>query len=266
MAIITKTNATMEYLQAEGICVPHAFTTRLGGVSQGHLASLNLGMHRGDDSANVQENYRRLAQAVGFCPDKLVLTWQIHSDIVRQVTAADANGIDHRNYPQCDALITNDPGTALFVFTADCTPILLHDPGTGAVGAIHAGWRGTAAGIAAKTVEAMVSAYGCKPSNIHAAIGPNIGQCCFETHQDVPNAMLQALGRQAEPHIRQQGGKYYVNLKAINACFLQNSGVTQIEISTHCTACRPDLFWSHRITGGERGSQGAVILCKEVTG
>ena len=256
----------MEYLTAEGITAAHAFTTRLGGVSTGHLSSLNLGMHRGDETANVQENFRRLAQNVGFDMDKLVLTWQIHSDIVRSVTAADAKGIDHRDYPQCDALITNDPGTALFVFTADCTPILLQDPVTGAVGAVHAGWRGTAAGIAAKTVAAMVAAYGCKPENIRAAIGPNIGPCCFETDADVPDAMRKALGAPAEAHIRRQGDKYYVNLKAINALFLQNSGVTQIEQSTHCTACRPDLFWSHRITGGIRGSQGAVIVCKEVTG
>ena len=264
--MIMKRSGTTEYLTAGSIGVPHGFTTRLGGVSTGYLASLNLGMHRGDDPANVQENYRRLAEAVGFSLDKLVLTWQIHSDIVRPVTAQDSRGIDHRNYPECDALITNDPGTALFVFTADCTPILLHDPVTGAVGAVHAGWRGTAANIAGKTVEAMVRTYGCKPENIRAAIGPNIGQCCFETDADVPDAMVQALGDAAKNHIRQQGEKYYVNLKEINALFLKNSGVTQIEISTHCTACRPDLFWSHRITGGNRGSQGAVIVCKEVTG
>lgn len=266
MSITVRKTGTMEYLTADGITAAHAFTTRMGGVSTGHLSSLNLGMHRGDEDANVQENFRRLAQNVGFDMDKLVLTWQIHSDVVRPVTAADANGIDHRNYPQCDALITNDPGTALFVFTADCTPILLQDPVTGAVGAIHAGWRGTAAGIAAKTVNAMVAAYGCKPENIRAAIGPNIGQCCFETDEDVPDAIRKALGEPAEAHICQQGNKYYVNLKAINALFLQNSGVTQIEQSTHCTACNPDLFWSHRITGGIRGSQGAVIVCKEVTG
>ena len=266
MSIITKKFGTMEYLSAEGITAAHAFTTRLGGVSTGHLSSLNLGMHRGDDAANVQENFSRLAHCIGFSMDKLVLTWQIHSDIVRPVTAADARGIDHRDYPQCDALITNEPGTALFVFTADCTPILLHDPVTGAVGAVHAGWRGTAAGIAAKTVEAMVAAYGCKPENIRAAIGPNIGHCCFETDRDVPDAMLQALGEPAKAHIRQEGSKYYVNLKEMNALFLQNSGVTQIEQSTHCTACHPDLFWSHRVTGGVRGSQGAVIVCKEVTG
>ena len=265
MAVILQKNGTMEYLTAQGIDVPHCFTTRMGGVSQGHLASLNLGMHRGDSPENVQENYRRLAQALEFDLNKLVLTWQIHSDVVRPVTSADANGIDHRAYPECDALITNDPGTALFVFTADCTPILFHDPVTGAVGAAHAGWRGTAAGIAAKTVEAMVDAYGCQPQNIRAAIGPNIGQCCFETDRDVPDAILDALGDQAAPHIRQQGQKYYVNLKEINALFLRNSGVEKIEISTHCTACQPDLFWSHRVTGGVRGSQGALIVCKEAT-
>ena len=264
MSIVTSKFEAMEYLTADNITVPHGFTTRRGGVSIGHLSSLNLGSHRGDDPKNVAENYRILTSSLGVSPDKLVLTHQIHSDIVRQVTAADARGIDHRAYPQCDALITNDPGTALLVFTADCTPILFHDPVTGAVGAAHAGWRGTAADIAGKTVEAMVHAYGCKPENIRAAIGPNIGACCFETHQDVPDAMIALLGDQALPHIRQQGQKYYVNLKEINAQLLRNRGVTQIEIAPHCTACNPELFWSHRITGDRRGNQGAIIVCKEV--
>ena len=263
MAIIANKYDTMEYLTAEGIAVPHAFTTRLGGVSQGHLDSLNLGMHRGDDPQNVQENYARLASAVGFDLDKLVLTWQIHSDIVRQVTSADANGTDHRKYPQCDALITNDPGTALFVFTADCTPILFHDPVTGAVGAAHAGWRGTAADIAGKTVDAMEKAYGCRPENIRAAIGPNIGACCFETDRDVPDAVISLLGDGALPYIRQQGQKYYVNLKEVNAQLLRRRGVTQIDIATHCTACDKSRFWSHRKMGDRRGSQGAIIVCKE---
>ena len=252
-------------LRAEGIGVPHGFTTRLGGVSTGHLAGLNLGSHRGDDPRNVAENYRILTAALGITPEDLVLTWQIHSDIVRPVTRADARGIDHRAYPQCDALITNDPGTGLVIFTADCTPILFHDPVTGAVGAAHAGWRGTAQDIGGKTVEAMVNTYGCKPENIRAAIGPNIGPCCFETDRDVPDAMLALLGDRALPHIRRQNDKYYVNLKEINAQLLRDRGITQIEIAPHCTACDPALFWSHRKTGDRRGSQGAIILCKEVT-
>ena len=253
---------TLEYLTAEGIAVPHCFTTRLGGVSTGYLASLNIGMHRGDAPENVSKNYEILANTLSFDTQNLVLTRQTHSDIVRAVTKTDAAGLDHSAYPECDALITNDPGTALVVFTADCTPILLHDPITGAVGAAHAGWRGTAANIAGKTVEAMVRAYGCDPANNHAAIGPNIAQCCFACDADVPDAMTDALGDAAREWIKRRGDKYYVNLKAINAQFLRNSGVTHIEISTECTMCSCPRFWSHRVTKGNRGSQGAIIVCK----
>ena len=265
MSVRTIKAGALEYLAADNISVPHAFTTRFGGVSQGYLASLNLGLYRGDAPENVAENFRILGSAIGFSVSDLVLTRQTHSDIVRQVSRADAHGIDNHAYPESDAIITNDPGTALWVFTADCTPILLHDPVTGAVGAAHAGWRGTAAGIAAKTAEAMVSAYGCRRSDICAAIGPNIGPCCFETDADVPQAMLQALGSDAEACIRQSGVKYYVNLKELNALWLRRCGIQNIEISSDCTACQPDRFWSHRITRGNRGSQGAVIICKEAT-
>ena len=263
MSIITNKIGKLEYLTAEGISVPHCFTTRLGGVSSGVLSSLNLGMHRGDSPENVAENYRILGQAIGFDPENLVLTRQTHSDIVRVVDRSCCQGLDHREYPECDALVTRDPGTALVVFTADCTPILLHDPVTGAVGAAHGGWRGTAAGIAAKTAEAMCREFDAKPENIRAAIGPNIGPCCFETDADVPSAMIEAFGPEAEQWIRQSGDKYYVNLKEINALALRRVGVTQIEISVACTMCRPGVFWSHRVTRGQRGSQGAIIVCKE---
>ena len=263
MAITTKHVEKLEYLTAEEISVPHAFTTRLGGVSTGCLDSLNLGMHRGDEPGNVEENFRILCAAMGIESSRIVMTWQIHSDVVRQVTKADHLGLDHRNYPQCDALITNDPGTALWVFSADCTPILLHDPVTGAVGAVHAGWRGTASAIAAKTVSAMVDAFGCKPEDIRAAIGPNIGPCCFQTDADVPHAMLAAYGKEALPLILKDDEKYYVNLKEMNALALRTVGVQQIVTSPLCTACRTNLFWSHRKMGDHRGSQGAMIICKE---
>ena len=265
MSINTVKHGQLEYLTAESIAVPHCFTTRLGGVSQGHLASLNLSCHRGDQDRNVACNYRILAQDLGFDPNCLVLTRQTHSDIVRKVEKADAHGFDHHTYPECDALVTCDPGTALMVFTADCTPILFHDPVTGAVGAAHAGWRGTAADIAGKTVRAMVSQFGCDPANIRAAIGPNIGPCCFETDADVPEAMLAALGDAAMPWIIPRENKFYVNLKELNRLFLLRAGVRWVEVSTACTACDPDRYWSHRRTGALRGSQGAIIVCKEVS-
>jgi len=254
----------LEILTADNIPVPHCLTTRAGGVSRGYLASLNIGIHRGDNWNNVLKNYEILGNALGFDPQKAVLSHQTHTDTVWQVEDAHHGaGLFAPELPECDALITNTPGTALVVFTADCTPILLCDPVTGAVGAAHAGWRGTAAGIAEKTVKAMVAAYGCRPENIRAAIGPNIGVCCFQTDADVPNAMTAALGDAAAPFIRPKDSKYYVNLKEMNALFLRRAGVQQIEISTECTACQPDRYWSHRIAGSDRGSQGAIIVCKE---
>lgn len=253
----------LEYLMADNIAVPHGFTTRLGGVSQGYLSSMNIGMHRGDLTENVEENFRILADGIGFKTRNLVLTRQIHTDIIRKVSRSDSWGLNNHDYPECDGLISNDPGTALVVFTADCTPILLHDPVTGAVGACHAGWRGTAMDIAGKTVRSMVDAFGCDPKNIRAAIGPNLDVCCFETDKDVPDAMVETFGEDAKEFIHPKENKFYVNLKAINELALRRAGVENIEISTACTMCLHEKYWSHRYTRGVRGSQGAIIVCKE---
>lgn len=261
MAITTQKIGQLEYLTAQGISVPHCFTTRLGGVSTGNLSSLNISYHRGDTPENVEENYKILANTLDFDVDNLVLSHQIHSDIVRTVKKDHHLGLDHHLYPECDALITNDPGTALVIFTADCTPILLWDKVTGAVGAVHAGWRGTAQNIAGKTVAKMVAEFGCDPKSICAAIGPNIGACCFQTGKEVPEAMIAAFGRDAAPFIRPVCEKFHLDLKKINALTLQNAGVTQIDISDDCTMCQPGRFWSHRVHGAGRGSQGAIIVC-----
>ncbi len=253
----------LEYLISDQIRVPHGFTTRYGGVSRGIFDSMNLNLRDGESMENVENNLHILGETLGFDCKKLVLTHQIHSDLVRTVTASDALGLCHRDYPECDALVTKDPGTALAVFTADCTPILLWDPVTGTVGAAHAGWRGTAADICGKTVAKMAQ-LGADPAAIHAAIGPNIGVCCFETDAEVPLAMEEAFGPDSRSFVRQSGDKYYVNLKEINALALRRAGVKHIEISTDCTMCQPHRFWSHRYTRGLRGSQGAIIVCKEV--
>ena len=264
MSIISKKSGTLEYLTAEGITAPHCFTTRHGGVSTGSLASMNLAIKLDETEENVAENFRILGKALGFSLSDLVLTRQTHSDIVRVVGREDCKGCFHRDYPECDGLVTKDPGVTLVVFTADCTSLLFHDPVTGAVGAAHAGWRGTAQAIGVKTVRAMVENFGCDPQNIRAAIGPNIGFCHFETDSDVPQAMLAAYGGEAAQYIEKRGDKYFLDLKAINALALRRCGVTHIDISDDCTMCSPDRFWSHRVTRGDRGSQGAVIQCKEV--
>ena len=265
MSVIPIKIGKLEYSQAEGIATPHCFTTRLGGVSTGIFDSLNLNFSRGDDPELVVENFRRIGAVLGFAPEDVVNARQIHSDIVVRVDERNRGNLAVTGAsPECDAMITNTPGMALYVSTADCTPILLWDSVTGAVGAAHAGWKGTVLAIGARTVEAMVREFGTKPESIRAAIGPNIGFCHFETDRDVPDALLEAFGEEITPFIRQQGNKYYVNLKEINALALRRAGVTHIELSDECTMCRPDRFWSHRVTKGQRGAQGGIIVCKEV--
>lgn len=264
MGLRVERRGALEYLTSallEGTA--HCFSTRYGGVSEGHLASLNLGVHRGDVPENVLKNYGILGDTVGFAPEDTVFTKQIHSDIVERVGKAQrGRGIFVPVEQGCDGLVTNEPEVALTVFSADCTPILFYDPVKGAIGAVHAGWRGTAAGIAGKAVEKMQQEFGCRPSDIRTAIGPCISQCCFETDADVPEAMLQAFGKEAEEFIRSQGKKYYVNLKGINALILRRAGVELIDIADACTACQPERFWSHRRVGNQRGSLAAVIMIR----
>ncbi len=239
----------------------HGFTTRLGGVSTGIFASMNLGVRRGDRWENVEKNYAILGHAIGFDPQRAVCSVQVHRDDIRTVTADDwGKGLyTHTDY-EADGLITDVPGTALFVYSADCGTILLEDRRTGAVGACHAGWRGTALGIAGKTAQAMMERLGSRPEDLYAALGPCIGRCCFETDHDVPEAMYAALGHEADGAVTRHGEKYHVDLKAINRIFLEKAGVSHIDVSPLCTACDPDTFWSHRRCGDRRGSLAAVIV------
>ena len=261
MSFQTIRQGELEYLCSDQIPIPHCFSTRYGGVSQGDLSSLNLGIHRGDRPANVLENYRRLGQAVGFSVHDLVFCRQVHSAVVARVGRGErGQGLFFPVEQARDGIITNEPGVALTAFSADCTPVLLYDPVARAIGAVHAGWRGTAAGIVRSAVEQLQQAFGSRPADIRAAIGPCISQCCFETDADVPQAMLQALGDEAKPAIAQQGEKYHVDLKAINRLWLQRAGVEQIDISTDCTCCQPERFWTHRKVGNRRGSLAAIIM------
>lgn len=259
--MITVRKDKLEYLVSpllEG--VPHCFSTRLGGVSEGYLASLNLGTHRGDKAENVIENYRILGEAIGFDPANTVFTKQVHSDVVERVDRSHrGRGLLFEATEGCDGLITAEKDVVLTVFSADCTPILFYDPVRGAIGAAHAGWRGTALGIAARVVEKMAAEFGSRPGDIRAAIGPCISQCCFETRQDVPEAMRKALGEEAKAYILPKGEKYLVDLKGLNALWLRRAGVEQIQIAEECTACAPDRFWSHRRVGDQRGSLAALI-------
>lgn len=245
----------------------HGFSTRLGGVSQGACASLNFrsGGPEPDDREKVRENYRRFCAALDTDTTGLVLSKQVHQDTVRHVTSSDrGKGFFLPTDYTADALVTNEPGLSLMVFSADCILLLLHDPATQSVGAVHAGWRGTALDLPAKTVREMGRLFGARPQDIRVAIGAGIGPCCFETHDDVPDAMRTAFGGGADACISplaDHPGKWSVDLKALNAWRLREAGVPaeQIDICPLCTACHPELYWSHRKTGDHRGVQGAMI-------
>ena len=258
---------TSSLLDAPGLI--HGFSTRLGGVSRGEYESLNF---RGsgqtpDDPTLVRENYRRFCAALGARPDGLVRSNQVHKDTIRHVTAADAGFLRPSGYT-ADTLVTNEPGLSLMVFSADCIILLLWDPVSRSVGAVHAGWRGTALDLPAKTVRELGRLFGAEPGNIRVAIGAGIGPCCFETHGDVPGAMCAAFGPGAEAYIAPRGEKWTVDLKELNAWRLREAGVPaeQIDIFPLCTACHPELYWSHRKTGERRGVQGALISLAETGG
>ena len=267
MEIMERTCNGVTFFGADGIDAAggaaHGFSTRLGGVSEGMWESLNLGVNRGDDPDHVRENYRRFLKAIGAEGGRMAMTNQVHRGTVRTITTADVrtDPYDRPAY-EADGLMTDLPGVALLVYSADCIPVLFYDPVRRVIAAVHAGWRGTAAGIATTAVEQMVDVYGCRPADILAAVGPGIGPDCFETHEDVPNAMTAALSTAVLRHIKiKENGKFAVDLKNINAMRLEQAGLdpAHIAVSHVCTSCNPDKFWSHRKLGTNRGSMAAAI-------
>jgi hypothetical protein len=260
--VIHKSNGVI-YMTSPNITTAHAFTTRVGGVSSGLYESLNLAQGTEDCFDNVKENYSRLCDALGISLEDIVCSTQVHGTRVRVVTRDDCGKLFKSNPQNADALITNIPEIALLVFIADCVPILLYDPVKRVAGAVHAGWRGTAENIAGTAVQKMISEFGCSPSVIHAAIGPCISSCCYETDANVADAIKEMLGDNSKQCLSQKGNKYNVDLKETNRILLKNAEIVNISISDECTSCSSDKYWSHRKTQGKRGSQVAVIMIKD---
>jgi len=249
-------------MTAPNIRAPHAFTTRLGGVSTGVFESLNLGLSLGDERANVIENFGRACSVLGIEIEDIVFSRQVHSARIRVITRADRGALfapSECGECEADGLVTREAGVALAVFAGDCVPILLHDPILGAIGAVHAGWRGTVADIAGAAVKKMAGEFGCRPSDIRAAIGPCISKCCFETGSDVTDALYSAIPEAADACITPRGAKYMTDLKEANRLMLKRAGVRDITMSDECTSCPGVKYWSHRRENVKRGSQAAMI-------
>ena len=240
----------------------HAFTTRYGGVSRGEFASLNLGSNRGDDPAAVRENYRRVCALMGAGIDDCAVTKQVHGSEVRVVTKADRHVCMSTVPYEADGLVTNERGLPIMCFIADCVPALLCDREHSVIAAVHCGWRSSVADILGETVKKMC-ALGAKPESIHAAMGAAIGRCCFETDDDVPEAVEKYLSGETQGLFdRRADGKTMVDLRAANAVRLRQLGLKaeNIDISPECTMCSHEKYWSHRYTKGRRGSQAAAIV------
>ncbi len=251
------------YMVSGLIPAKHAFTTRYGGVSGGYLASLNLGFNRGDERGHVMENYRILGRTLGIDVMSAAYTKQVHGVHVRLVTDAVRCGPTDPAPCDADGLVTNVKGLPIFCFTADCVPLLLHDPVRETAGAIHCGWRSSVGDIPAVAVR-MMQSLGSRAWDIRAAIGPAIGACCFETDADVPEAVRRWLGPdEAEAYIRPKGGrgKFLVDLRGAIRQRLMQLGLDEenIDVSDECTMCQHEKYWSHRYSRGQRGSQCAFI-------
>jgi hypothetical protein len=243
----------------------HFVSSRHGGESDGDFASLNISFSTGDLPERVQANRNRIAQALGLPPGRLVFARQTHGRRIFRVEE-DFFGMDEASraglLADTDALITQAPQACLCVTAADCVPILLYDPEARAVGAVHAGWRGTAQRIASHTVQAMQEAFGTRPERLLAGIGPSIGGEVYEVGPEVLEAMRQAMGSlQGLARHPRPNGHACLDLWEANRQQLLEAGVgkMQIEVAGVCTYTHHRNFFSARRLGGKGGRFAAGI-------
>lgn len=235
--------------------VNHAVLTRIGGVSQGHCATLNLGHTVGDEPDAVDENHRRALGILDLEPQQVVSPHQVHGARVGIV------GKEHLGtvQPATDALLTDAPDVPLLMRFGDCASVLLFDPVQRVIGLAHAGWRGVVAGVIEATVGTMQERYDSDPTDIWAGIGPTIGPCCYEVGADVA-AQIEAACPPEANVVQRLNGRVHADLPAAVESQLRTVGVEHIEDSRLCTACRVDEFFSHRAEHGKTGRFGIVIL------
>ncbi|MGI6556203.1 MAG: peptidoglycan editing factor PgeF [Pseudoramibacter sp.] len=254
-------------------CVDHVFTTREGGVSSGDCAAMNFNYDREDDPMVVDANYQRIADAFGGGRSlrHFVCAHQGHTGNVRVVDERDGGeGTLFRRWGKdVDGMVTNTPGLILGVFTADCTPVYLVDPVHRAVGLVHSGWRGTAAGIAANAIDLMRTHFGSDPADLVCAVGPSICRDCYEISEDVATAFRDRFGSRADqilfdPHTRKGAQHWQLDLWQANRLVLENAGVLpeHIQVTDVCTRCNAELLFSHRAAGEHRGNCAAFLSLK----
>lgn len=246
----------------------HGFSTRLGGVSKKHLASMNLSFSRGDEEENVILNHRRFAAAVGYDENSLVFSDQLHNTNIHIVKIEDkGKGFSRESdIENIDALMTNERGIPLMTFYADCVPLFFYDPVNKAVALAHSGWKGTVEKIGMKVVRAMEDAFGSNPKDIICAIGPSICQECYEVDGDVIEKIRDAFDENVYDDLfyKKDNGKYQLNLHKACRHTLLLAGINEENIAMPdlCTCCNSNVLFSHRASNGMRGNLAAVIMLK----
>jgi len=256
----------IEYFEAESISaldfVTHAFCTRTGGVSEGPFSSLNTSFSVNDREENVRLNLSLIADSFSIPGDRLVLMDQVHGD---RVAVLDDGCPPPGSIPACDGMITDRPGVALGVRTADCVPLLFTDPVRRVIGVAHAGWRGTALGIGSRTVGLFERRFASRAEDILVAIGPAIGVCCYQVDTPVWAAFSSRRGSDRFFHPCRKRGRWMLDLAMANLIELTERGVPAGNISSagHCTACRREVFFSYRANLGFTGTQINLIMIKE---
>ena len=246
----------------------HGFSSRLGGVSEGFLSSMNLSFSRGDEPERVRENFRRIAESIGFSEKDLVFSMQTHTANVRRVGREDCGrGLERPvGYCDVDGLVTNEPGVVLATFYADCVPLFFVDPVHHCIGLSHSGWRGTVGKIGKATVEMMAKEFGSEPGDLLAAVGPSICQECYEVSEEVIGLFRENFAEELWPKLfyRKDNGHYQLNLWEANRRIFQEAGILpqHITVTDICTACNPELLFSHRASGGKRGNLAGFLEIK----
>ena len=252
-----------KFTNFEKYAIKHGISTRIGGVSTGEYNSLNIGISVGDNCDNVISNRRMLCEALDIDAECLTVCNQVHGDRIIEISKEKCGcGISLDIYAEtADAMLTNARNVALQCGFADCVPILLYAPDKEVAAVAHAGWKGTVAEIAAKTVRLMSDNYDCNPSRIIAGIGPSIGPCCFEVDEFVANCFYERFKASSHLLISKRQNKYNIDLWLANKLQLLRVGLIEENISCAglCTACNTDLFYSYRKENGKTGRHAAII-------
>jgi len=244
----------------------HGVTARHGGVSEGPYASLNLGLHVGDDPARVIANRCRLCEAMGLDFARFTLGAQVHGADLAEVGEAEAGaGREDPSsaIPEVDGLVVRVPGVSVAVLSADCVPLLFYDPRLCVAAAVHAGWRGTAAGMASNAVRSLATRCGSRPADLLVGIGPAIGGCCYQVSERMAGLIGDGFPY-ATPVVRETADGWYADLTSANRQQLLASGVpaAQIESADLCTSCHAEEFFSERRLGRPTGRLGAVVCLR----